>query len=217
MSVENEVVPFTLPIIEDSPIQSVKKIVSAPMTLTRSVRGLAILAGATRSTSNIAASDEDESDTGSCSSAEAERRRKQLRKRQLITVGLAGVTTVAAGNNFYQATKAHKARRKQLTEGRMCTSEEKRLKDEGVKRDLISVGLAAVAVYNLRKGWGRMLDSRKEYREACEGKQEPRQRQGTGTGTGTGTGLGVDTSHPSAPRLTRRGHGDVDADFYFDA
>ena len=94
-----------------------------------------------------------ESRDASASDKEDEERKKQRKK--LIYTGLAVMSTVVAGNNIYQATKAHQLRKKELSEGEMCTAEAKRLRQQAVLLDVFSLGVAGVVLNNVRMGWKR--------------------------------------------------------------
>ena len=96
-----------------------------------------------------------DNDSDYSSGEESEKQRKH-RNRKLLYTGLACVTTVAAANNIYQNTKAHHARRNQVREGEMCTSEVKRLKNKALLTDLFTVGVVAVGINNARMGWKRV-------------------------------------------------------------
>ncbi|KAL8733352.1 MAG: hypothetical protein Q9166_002176 [cf. Caloplaca sp. 2 TL-2023] len=118
-------------------------------------------------------SDNSESEFNSDRSSEDEKETLNARKKTLLYTGLATVTTIAAGNNLYQSTKAHQARKKQIREGKLSEYEAQELKREHRKRNLISLGLAAAAFYNTRNGWKRMKIQQEEeqkIREEREGK-----------------------------------------------
>lgn len=89
------------------------------------------------------------------SSDEEREKQAKARNKKLLYTGLACVATIAAGNNIYQNTKAHHARRKEVEEGEMCMSEEKRLRTKALLMDLFSVGVVAVGINNVRMGWKR--------------------------------------------------------------
>lgn len=80
----------------------------------------------------------------------------KARNRKLLYTGLACVATIAAGNNIYQNTKAHHLRRREVEDGEMCMSEEKRLRTKALMMDLFSVGVVAVGINNVRMGWKRV-------------------------------------------------------------
>lgn len=112
---------------------------------------------------NKAKSRDSDLDSDYSSSEEFEKRAKH-RNRKLLYTGLACVTTVAAANNIYQNTKAHHARRKQVREGEMCTSEVKRLKNKALLMDLFTVGVIGVGINNCRMGWKRVEAIKQEGR-----------------------------------------------------
>lgn len=90
------------------------------------------------------------------SSDEEREKQTKARNKKLLYTGLACVATIAAGNNIYQNTKAHHVRRKEVEEGEMCTSEEKRLRTKALMMDLFSLGVVAVGINNVRMGWKRV-------------------------------------------------------------
>ncbi|KAI4242419.1 MAG: hypothetical protein LQ352_007239 [Teloschistes flavicans] len=114
--------------------------------------------------------DDSDSDSSSSfsSSDDEEGQRSKFRKKTLLAAGLATVTTVAAGNNIYQSTKAHRARRARLQEGGLSKKERHELQNKGRKMDLISVGVAAVCLYNMRNGWKRWEAQQEEARKGNE-------------------------------------------------
>ena len=120
-------------------------------------------------------SKDNDSDWDEYSSEEEKRKEKKARNRKLIAAGLASITTVAAANNIYQSSKAHKARRRLVSEGRMCTSELKRQKTNAIMLDLFSVGVAAIGVNNAVNGWKSMENQRREHHKAYERHIEKRE------------------------------------------
>ena len=90
------------------------------------------------------------------SSDDREREQAKLRNRKLLYTGLACVATIAAGNNIYQSTKAHHARRKQVEEGKLEMGEAMKMRRKALVLDLASVGVAAVGLNNVRMGWNRV-------------------------------------------------------------
>ncbi|KAI4131944.1 MAG: hypothetical protein LQ341_006322 [Variospora aurantia] len=100
--------------------------------------------------------DSSDSDTDSIISSDEERQRSKARKQTLLAACLATVTSIAAGNNIYQSTKAHAARKRQLQNGKLSDYEAAELKRKGRKMDLILLGVAAVCLNNAKNGWRRM-------------------------------------------------------------
>ena len=98
-----------------------------------------------------------DSDSDAYHSSDDERREQEkLRNKKLLYVGLACVTTLAAGNNIYQSTKAHHARRRCVEEGEMSHSEAIRARKKALMLDVLSVGVVAVGLNNVRMGWKRV-------------------------------------------------------------
>ena len=89
-------------------------------------------------------------------------RQKKARNKQLLYTGLAAITTIAATNNIYQSSKAHKARAKEVNEGIMCESEAKSKRNKALAMDLFSVGVGAICVNNAVNGWKKTKVMRAE-------------------------------------------------------
>ncbi|KAL8873521.1 MAG: hypothetical protein Q9174_001027 [Haloplaca sp. 1 TL-2023] len=111
-------------------------------------------------------SDSDSTSDSGSSSDEERRRKLSTRKKTLLTACLATITTIGAGNNIYQSSKAHQIRKKQMEDGKLSHHEVEELKRKGRKMDLISLGIGGVCLYNARMGWKRMEMQQKEAREA---------------------------------------------------
>ncbi|KAL8904233.1 MAG: hypothetical protein Q9171_007127 [Xanthocarpia ochracea] len=101
-------------------------------------------------------SDSSDSDSDSELRSQHEQETSAARRKTLLYTGLATVTSIGAVNGLYQSTKAHQQRKRLLREGELSKSEAAELQKEHRKRDLISVGLVAVSMYNTRLGWQRM-------------------------------------------------------------
>ena len=99
-------------------------------------------------------------------SANELKERAKRRKNTMLTAGLASVATVAAGNNIYQNTKAYHARKNALRDGEMCSHEFEKLKTKGNLMNLFSLGVVAVGLNNVRMGWMRHENTKRENREA---------------------------------------------------
>ncbi|KAI4146442.1 MAG: hypothetical protein L6R39_003461 [Caloplaca ligustica] len=108
--------------------------------------------------------DNSDSDTDSIVSSDEEREISKARKKTLLAACLATVTTVAAGNNLYQSAKAHAAREKQLKNGELSEPDAQALKKTGRKLDLVSLGVAAVCLNNVKNGWKTMESQQQEAR-----------------------------------------------------
>ncbi|KAI4180241.1 MAG: hypothetical protein L6R41_007359 [Letrouitia leprolyta] len=120
---------------------------------------------------------EDTTITKSVLSSDEERERTKVRNKTLLTGCLAAITTVAAGNNIYQSTKAHQARKFQIEDGKMTRDEEREMKKKGVKLDLMSLGVAAVCLNNAKNGWKRLESQRAEARKVAEKEEKERRHR----------------------------------------
>ena len=93
---------------------------------------------------------------------------KKRRNKQLLYTGLAGITTVAAANNIYQSSKAHRTRQQAVRDGVMCRSEARHERNKALALDLAAVGIGAIAVNNAVNGWKKTNSLRREDAEARE-------------------------------------------------
>ncbi|KAL8829333.1 MAG: hypothetical protein Q9170_006217 [Blastenia crenularia] len=118
--------------------------------------------------------DDSDSDTNSIISSDEERERSKARNKTLLAACLATVTTIAAGNNIYQSTKAHQARKEQLEQGELTRYEAGEMKKKGTKLDLISLGVAAVCLNNAKNGWKRMESQQAEARKVRDEYEQKR-------------------------------------------
>ncbi|KAI4172231.1 MAG: hypothetical protein LQ343_003666 [Gyalolechia ehrenbergii] len=109
-------------------------------------------------------------------SSDEERERSKARNKTLLAACLATITTVAAGNNIYQSTKAHQARKDQIGDGQMSRHEERGMKKKGMKLDFMSLGVAAVCLNNAKNGWKKLENQRAEARQ-LEQMQEKKKRR----------------------------------------
>ena len=100
--------------------------------------------------------DYDYSSDSDLSDDEAYKQERKMRNKKLLTIGLACITTIAAGNNIIQSTAAHRARQKLIEEGEMSMGESMKLRRRALTLDLIGVGVAAVGLNNARNGWKRV-------------------------------------------------------------
>lgn len=98
----------------------------------------------------------DSSSDSDLSVGEAYKQERKMRNKKLLTIGLACITTIAAGNNIIQSTAAHHARQKLIEEGEMSMGESMKLRRRALMLDLIGVGVAAVGLNNARNGWKRV-------------------------------------------------------------
>ena len=100
--------------------------------------------------------DSDSSTDSSLSANEAYEQERKMRNKKLLNVGLAYITTIAAGNNIIQSMAAHHARRELIEEGEMSMGESMKLRRRALMLDLIGVGVAAVGINNARNGWKKV-------------------------------------------------------------
>ena len=100
---------------------------------------------------------------------------KSRRNKQLLYNGLAGVTTIAAANNIYQSSKAHRARQQAVRDGVMCKAEARHARNKALALDVAAVGIAAIGVNNAVNGWKKTNALRREDAQAKEKWNERRE------------------------------------------
>lgn len=110
-------------------------------------------------------------------SEEFEAQKRAARKKKLLAAGLATVTTIAAINGAINHTKAAKARRKQLEDGEICSSEYELLKAKSRARDVMSIGIVAVGFNNVHNAWKRHHGERQEYLTSVAKLDEKRKKR----------------------------------------
>ena len=102
------------------------------------------------------------------SAVDEDKDNKKRRNKQLLYTGLAGVTTIAAANNVYQSSKAHRARQQAVKDGVMCRSEMRHQRNKALALDLAAVGIAAIGVNNAVNGWKKTNSLRRDDAAARE-------------------------------------------------
>ncbi|KAI0905558.1 hypothetical protein F4823DRAFT_132287 [Ustulina deusta] len=109
------------------------------------------------SSSDLGDSDTDRKTTG------------KMRRKQLITAGLATVATIHAAHSVYQSVEARNARHKAVQQGRLSPQEAKKLKSKAIMQDVASVGLAALGI---RGAISEVKEAREQAKSISEWKQK---------------------------------------------
>lgn len=95
----------------------------------------------------------------------------KMRRKQLITTGLAAVATIHAANNVYGSMGQRDARHRAVKEGKLSPEEARKLKTKALLQDAASVGIAALGV----KGAISELKEAREQAKAVSKWKEERQ------------------------------------------
>ncbi|KAI1268806.1 hypothetical protein F5Y18DRAFT_168085 [Xylariaceae sp. FL1019] len=74
------------------------------------------------------------------------KKQKSMRRKQMITAGLATVATIHAANNVYQSMEARNARQRAVRQGKLSPQEAKKLKTKALMQDAASIGIAAMGI-----------------------------------------------------------------------
>ncbi|KAI0025460.1 hypothetical protein F4780DRAFT_332867 [Xylariomycetidae sp. FL0641] len=113
------------------------------------------------SSSDLGDSDEDEKTTG------------KMRRKQLVTAGLAAVATIHAAHNVYSSMEARNARHKAVEEGRLTAQEAKKLKSKAILQDAASVGIAALGI---KGAFSELKEAKEQSKMVREWKEEKQRR-----------------------------------------
>ncbi|KAI1183245.1 hypothetical protein F5B17DRAFT_443588 [Nemania serpens] len=116
--------------------------------------------------SSVSSSDLGDSDTDRKTTS-------KMRRKQLITAGLATVATVHAANSVYQSMKAGKARHKAVQQGKLSPQQDKYLRRKAIMQDAASVGLAALGI---KGALSEVKEAREQAKLISEWKQEREKR-----------------------------------------
>jgi hypothetical protein len=116
--------------------------------------------------SSVSSSDLGDSDTDKKTTS-------KMRRKQLITAGLATVATIHAAHNVYQSMEARNARHKAVQQGKLSPQEAKKLKTKAIMQDAASVGIAALGI---KGAFSELKEAREQARSVNEWKQERERR-----------------------------------------
>ncbi|EEP80392.1 predicted protein [Uncinocarpus reesii 1704] len=118
-----------------------------------------------------------DSNSSSGSSADEALTRRKLRRKELVTAGLATVATIHAGHSLYESHGKRKERLRKLSEGKISPEEARKQRLVGNLKDAASLSLAAVGIKQTIDGWREAAKNHSEYNgfnEKC--KQRARER-----------------------------------------
>ncbi|KAJ2991207.1 hypothetical protein NUW58_g2600 [Xylaria curta] len=96
-----------------------------------------------------------------------------MRRKQLITAGLATVATIHAAHSVYQSMEARNVRHKAVQQGRLSPREAKKLKTKAIMQDAASVGIAALGI---KGAISEVKQAREQAKSINEWKQERERR-----------------------------------------
>jgi len=97
----------------------------------------------------------------------------KMRRKQLITTGLATVATIHAAHNVYQSMEARNARHRAVQQGKLSPQEAKKLKSKAILQDAASVGIAALGI---KGALSELKEAREQAKSINEWKQERERR-----------------------------------------
>ncbi|KAH9887816.1 hypothetical protein F4778DRAFT_421348 [Xylariomycetidae sp. FL2044] len=113
------------------------------------------------SSSDLGDSDDDQKRTG------------KMRRKQLITTGLAAAATIHAAHNVYGSLKQRDQRHRAVEQGKLTPEEARKLKGKALLQDAASVGIAALGVQG---ALSELKEARAKSKEIKEWKQEKEKR-----------------------------------------
>ncbi|KAI1386952.1 uncharacterized protein F4822DRAFT_330546 [Hypoxylon trugodes] len=97
----------------------------------------------------------------------------KMRRKQLITTGLAAVATIHAAHNVYGSMGQRDARHRAVKEGKLSPEEAKKLKTKALLQDAASVGIAAMGV---KGAISELKEAREQAKAVSEWKEEKQRR-----------------------------------------
>ncbi|KAI4870457.1 hypothetical protein F4820DRAFT_443178 [Hypoxylon rubiginosum] len=97
----------------------------------------------------------------------------KMRRKQLITTGLAAVATIHAAHNVYGSMGQRDARHRAVKEGKLSPEEARKLKTKALLQDAASVGIAALGV---KGALSELKEAREQSKAVSEWKEEKQRR-----------------------------------------
>ncbi|OAX77838.1 hypothetical protein ACJ72_07859 [Emergomyces africanus] len=94
-----------------------------------------------------------DSDSPYLSTDEEKRTHKKLRRREIVTTGLATLATVHAGHSIVKSLKKREERNAQLREGEISPDEARRQRTKNNLKDVASVAVAAIGIKSTVDEW----------------------------------------------------------------
>lgn len=111
------------------------------------------------------------------SSSGEEREAKKMKRKQILTTGLASVATIHAAHSVYQSYEKRKERQKELAKGEITPKEARKRKNKGLLQDAASVGIAALGIKGAYSEWKETREMREEAHEFREKMKEHHERR----------------------------------------
>jgi len=103
--------------------------------------------------------------------------RNKLRRRELITGGLATVATIHAAHSIMKNIENQKKRHEAVKEGEISEGQERHMQMKANLKNVASIGLAVVGIKGAIDEWKEVQEQRKEhkeFREKCKERHEKR-------------------------------------------
>ncbi|KAI1503210.1 hypothetical protein F5X99DRAFT_118818 [Biscogniauxia marginata] len=101
------------------------------------------------------------------------KRTSKMRRKQLITTGLAAIATIHAAHGVYGSIEARSKRHKAVKEGRLSPEENRKLKTKAIMQDAASIGVAALGI---KGAFSELKEARSQAHEIAEWKEERQKR-----------------------------------------
>ncbi|KAI1137966.1 hypothetical protein F5Y05DRAFT_67377 [Hypoxylon sp. FL0543] len=106
-------------------------------------------------------------------SEEDKKMTSKMRRKQLITTGLATVATIHAAHNVYSSMGQRDARHRAVKEGKLSPEEARKLRTKALLQDAASVGIAALGV---KGALSELKEAREQAKAVREWKEERKRR-----------------------------------------
>lgn len=133
--------------------------------------------GAEEHETKSSSSSSSSSDTDSYDSDKEIKKQKKLKRRTLLTAGLASVATIHAVANVHGSMEKAKERHKKVVSGKMTEEESKRKQKKAFLQDAVAVGIAGIGIKSAFSELKELKEGREEYKHACQRFEEKRQHR----------------------------------------
>ena len=127
--------------------------------------------------SRSSSSSSSSSDTDSYDSDKEIKKQKQLKRRSVITAGLASVATIHAVANVHGSMEKAKERHKKVASGKMSAETAKKKQSKALMQDALAVGIAGIGIKSAFSEIKELKEGREEYHKACKRFEEKREHR----------------------------------------
>ena len=117
------------------------------------------------------------SGTDSYDSDKEVKKQRKIKRKTLITAGLASVATIHAVANVHGSMEKAKERHKKVLSGKMSEADAKKKKSKALLHDAAAVGIAAIGIQSAFSELKELKEGRAEYVKSCKRFEEKREHR----------------------------------------